>query len=177
MFSTAIGSRPGERLVENEQAGLVDERDRQLHALLVAARQGLHLVVGAVRHPDPFHPRLRRGGCFAGGEAGEPGEVHELMAHGHLRVHAALGGHVAELPAHLGGDRRSVPRDLAAVDRDQVHHGAHRGRLAGAVRAEEPDDGAAADGEAHIIEGNDVTEALADVPNFEHLPPLPVAAP
>ena len=47
-----------ERFVEDQQVGLVHERDRQLHALLVAARQCLHLVVGAVVDVDAFHPRL-----------------------------------------------------------------------------------------------------------------------
>ena len=41
---------PGQRLVEDEQLGLVDQRGRQLDPLLVAVRERLDLVVGPVGH-------------------------------------------------------------------------------------------------------------------------------
>jgi hypothetical protein len=45
---------PGERFVEYEQFRLVDERRCDLRALLVAERQGLHGVVGALGQSHPY---------------------------------------------------------------------------------------------------------------------------
>ena len=39
---------PGERLVEHQDVGLVDQRADQLHPLLVAEREVLELVAGAI---------------------------------------------------------------------------------------------------------------------------------
>ena len=48
----------GERLVEDQQIRVVHERDGELHALLVPARQGLHLVVRPVAEPQPVEPTV-----------------------------------------------------------------------------------------------------------------------
>ena len=95
-------------------------------------------------------------------------EVHELLAHPHTGIEATLLGHVAE-PQPLGdADRPPVPEHLAGIRRDEPEDGAHRGRLAGAVRPEEPEHAPALDRERAARERLDLAEALADVDHFEH---------
>ena len=50
----------GERLVEHEQLRVVHERGRELHALLVAERERLHAVAGALGEAEPLDPAVRR---------------------------------------------------------------------------------------------------------------------
>ena len=59
--STAIGSRPGERLVEHEHRRVVDQRGGELDALLVAEAERLDAVVDPVRDPEPLGPARHRG--------------------------------------------------------------------------------------------------------------------
>ena len=109
--STPTGSRPGERLVEDEQLGLVHERGRELDALLVAERELLDAVVGALGQPEPLDPAV---GGLAAASAPTPvqrGEVDELGAHAHLRVQPALLRHVAE--ARAASSRRPARRASA----------------------------------------------------------------
>ena len=98
----------GERLVEHQQLGLVDERGRELDALLVAERELLDAVLGALgqaRGARSSGPRRASGRV----DAVQRGEVDELGAHAHLRVQAALLRHVAE--ARAGARRRrGAPR-------------------------------------------------------------------
>ena len=47
---------PGERLVEHEQLGSVHERDAELDPLLVAERERLDAVPGALAEPEPLEP-------------------------------------------------------------------------------------------------------------------------
>jgi hypothetical protein len=57
--STPTG-RARERLVEHQQLRVVDERGAELHALLVAERERLDAVAGAVGDPEPLEPAVRR---------------------------------------------------------------------------------------------------------------------
>ena len=100
---------PGERLVEDQQGGVVDQRDRQLGPLLVAVRERLDPPVGLPGQPDPLErgpsgpPRRRER------QPGEPGEVGDLLEHPHAGIEPAFLGHVADPAAGAGIDRRAVP--------------------------------------------------------------------
>ena len=50
-------------------------------------------------------------------------------------------------------------------------------RLAGAVRADQPDDLAALDRGGHAVDGHHAAEGFRDRANFEHAPPLPSESP
>ena len=50
---------PGKRLVEDEQLRFVRERRRQLHALLVAPAQLLHLIVATLAQTETLKPGKR----------------------------------------------------------------------------------------------------------------------
>ena len=133
---------PGERLVEHQQLAAVHERDRELDALLVAVREGDQLV--GHRSPSPSRssqaaPRRRP----RGRHAVQPGEVGDLVEQRHLRVQAALLGHVSEPQAIALTDHVAVPLHRAVDRADDPHHRAHRRGLAGAVAADQPDDLAA----------------------------------
>ena len=163
-----IGSRPGERLVEDEQLGVVDQRRRELDALLVAVGQLLELRLRPVGETHPVEP-LERG--RVGGLARQPvllGEVAELLRDPHPRIEPTLLGHVAETQAGVAIDRRALPPDLAAVRPGEPEDAAHRRGLAGAVRAEEADDAAWVRHERRAIEGDDRAVALGEVKDLEH---------
>jgi hypothetical protein len=157
----------GERLVEHEQLRIMDERGGELDALLVAQRQLLDLGVQAPAQPEALAqlPAGARGPRRA--HPVQAPEVLQLVEHHHAGIQAALLRHVAEALAHLGVDRAPVEEDLARVQGDDTEHGAHRGRLARAVGAEEPDNPLGGHAEAHPVESHDGTEPAPQLPELE----------
>ena len=160
----------GERLVEDEQVGLVHERGGELDALLVAVRELLDGRRGAVAEAEPLEPPVRGGERGRPVEAVELGEVGELDGGRHLRIEAALLGHVAEPEPRLPVDGAVVPAHLARVERDEAEHAPHRRRLAGPVRAEEADDPPARNLERGAVERDDRSEPLACPRDRQHNP-------
>ena len=100
-------------------------------------------------------------------DAVQAGEEDELLEDLHPRVETALLGQVAERPPRQIGRRLAVPGDGARVRPQDVEHDPHRGRLAGAVRAEEAEDLARLDGEADPVEGLGLAEVLPEVGDLE----------
>ena len=152
---------PRERLVEHEELRLAEQRQGQLHPLLVAAGQALDGVVGPVREVEPLEPAVGDRAGLVGPQAGEPGVVHEVVAHPHALVHPALGRHVPDAAAHALVDRRAVPLHASAIEGDETDDRPHGRGLPGAVGSEEADDLAALHGEAHPVERHHVAEALS----------------
>ena len=165
---------PGERLVQHQELRVVGQGQCQLHPLLVAARQVLHRGGGAVGQPHPLEPPIGRGLGLASLEPRQSGEVHDVVAHPHLGVEAALGRHVPHPMANLLGDRAAVPGDGTPVDADEAEDGAHGRGLPRAVGAEEADELPPADGEADAVEGAECAVALLEVGDVEH-PSSPTA--
>ena len=95
------------------------------------------------------------------GEPVQRAEVDELFAERHPRVESPLLWHVAELQA-LGASTPATPshEQLTGVRFDEPEDGAHRRRLAGAVRAQEADYSTWPNLQTHIVEGHDLAEAL-----------------
>ena len=130
----------GERLVEHEQLGVVDERRRQLDALLVAERQRLDAVVGALGDAEPLEParRPRRAPRPACGPV-QAGEVDELVARpassGTGRAPPACSRSAARARRV---DRPAAPAHLARVGVEHAEHDPHRRGLAGAVGPTKP---------------------------------------
>ena len=104
--STASRVEAGERLVEDQRGRLGQQGGDDLDPLLVAQRELLQVVLGAVAQAEPLEQRrdlARAPRCV---HALEPAEVDELVEDLLLGVEPALLGHVAE-PAAVGrGDRR-----------------------------------------------------------------------
>jgi hypothetical protein len=146
----------------------VHERDAELHALLVAERQRLHAVGGPRLEAEPLDPAIGGRTCRGRLHAVQLREVHELVAHPHLRVQPALLRHVAEAGAGGGVDRGAVPAHRAAVGVEHAEHDPHGGRLAGPVRADEPAHPAGRPRERHIVERDEVAEAPRQSVQLEH---------
>jgi hypothetical protein len=81
----------------------------------------------------------------------------------------ALLRHVAEARARRGVHRLPAPSDVAAVGREHAEHDPHRGRLTGAVGADEAVELAGRDGERDPVERDDVAVASREVRQLQHL--------
>jgi hypothetical protein len=145
----------------------VDERGGELGSLLVAERQRLRAPVGDLPEAEALEPAGRRGAGVGMADAVQAGEVHEMVGDAHLRVQAALLGHVAEPRAGGGVDPLPVPADLAAVRLEDAEHDPHGGRLARAVGADEAEHLAGPDVEAEPVEGDGRPVAAAEVVEVE----------
>ena len=118
------------------------------------------------RRPEAIEPLHRRSGGGGGRHPVEPAEVLELLGDQHARVEPAFLGHVAEATA-LGGRPGAVPPHRAGVEIGQPEDGPHRGRLAGAVRAEEADDLAGGNREGQIVERGERAEVAGQAVELE----------
>ena len=168
------GIESGERLVEDEQLRLMDERGRELHPLLVAVRELLHGRAVAVGETEPLEPARCGGACRTRGQPVQTSEVLELIAHPHSRVEAALLGHVSEPQPLLQTDRAPVPTHLATVELDETEDRAHDRRLSGPVRTEEAEHPAAPHVEAQAVEGDG---RVVSFRQRDHLKPSRLRAP
>ena len=126
------------RLVEDEQVRPVLERDDQPDLLLVAPRV---LLVPPARVEVERLDQLRDVRLVDA--AAQVAEVRDRLGAGQSVVQVELAGQVAD--ATMDRDRiggRLDAEDLGAAGGrpDQVEQDAHRGRLAGAVRSQEPED-------------------------------------
>ena len=65
----ALRVEPGRRLVEEQGARLVNQRERQVETALHPARVALDLAVGGSRQPDPFEQLRRCGASVRRGES------------------------------------------------------------------------------------------------------------
>ena len=154
----AVRVEAGRRLVEEHELGRVHEAERDVDAPALAARQRLDQPVAEIDEVErgaELAGALRRGG---GGHAVELGLRDELLVDLRRRVRAAALRDVAELAAHADGIAPEVAaRDgrLARGRHEQRRQHALRGRLAGAVGAEQPDDLAGHDVEVDAAHGLD----------------------
>ena len=158
---------PGERLVEHERHRIVHERRGELHPLLVAVRERVQPRLAALLEPQPRQPAVDAVGGGAAIQPRQSREVLELRPHPHVRIEAALLGHVAEAQTCLAVDRRAGPADLTRVGFDEAEDAAHRRRLARAVRAQQADDAPRAHRQAAAVERGDVAVALAQAGDLQ----------
>src|SRR5262249_34667626 len=86
-------------------------------------------------------------------------------------IEAPLFGQVPEVAARRQVDRAALPADLAGVQRGQAEDGAHRGRLAGTVRAEEAGDGPRLHVERHAIERAPPAVCAPESVDLQHAQP------
>src|SRR6266568_1076286 len=178
---------PPGRLVEDEQLRVggegagdlepalvaVGEVLRELHPLLAQADEGELGERPLQRRALLLHlaGRAEHGGEEAGPGAAVPAGQHvldrrELLEEadvlegpGHAQHHDAMRLHAQQRPL-AEADRPAVG---AVVAGDEVEGGG----LAGAVRADEPDDGALRHVEGDVVHGGEAAEALRDPPHLE----------
>ncbi len=172
----ATGIKARERLVEHQQRRLVDERDPELHALLVSQRELLHPGVGALGQAQALDPAVRRRLRLGGLDAVQPRHVGELVAYPHLGVEAALLGHVAEVPPRPGVGLGALPANMAGVGLEHAQHDPHCRGLARAVGPDEPEQLAGRHLEGQIVEGDHVAVAPRECVELEHTLVVPAPA-
>src|SRR5262249_40554858 len=142
---------------------LVDERGGKLHALLVAEAQLLYLVVATRRDAEALGPSVDRPACRVDRHPVQPRKIDALVGDLHSRVQTALLGHVPDASPRVEVDRASGPAHLACVRGEHAERDSHRGRLAGAVAADEPEDLAGRYRKRHVLYGDDVAVPLSDL--------------
>ena len=133
-----------ERLVEHEELRIVQHRRDELHLLLHALRERLHAAVAPAAERHALEPVGGAAACLGRGDALEPREEDDAIEHAHLLVEAPLLRQVADAFEHAAIEARVLveqehPPRVAPEDAERD---AQRGRLAGAVRTEQPIDGA-----------------------------------
>ena len=145
------------------------QRGRELHALLIAERQVLDAIVRTLRDAEDLDRLCGPTRSVGPRQPVQPREVHELLEHFHLRDR----GRVPPACSRTGvaPPRRAAVRcqsDLAGVGLEHAERDAHRGRLARAVRPDEPDDLAVRHREGDAVQGDDVAEATRETDQLEH---------
>ena len=154
-----------ERLVEEEDQRLLDERPAERDALLLAAghlaRLALEQVRDVERLGDALHARLDLGL----GPVLELEPERDVVVRGHVRVERVVLEHHRHPPL-VGrdvGDVLVAEEDPAAVEAIEARDHAQRRALAAARRAEERDERAVGDLEREVVDGLDVAVEARDV--------------
>ena len=154
-----LGIEAGRRLVEEDQLGIADQREREVQPAqlpageLAAALVGLLLQAGEREHLlDVARARI------------EARPVAQRLARRDVRVDAAGLQHDADSLAQRAAAAARVEaehRDLAAAARAVALEDLDRRRLAGAVRPEQPEDLAAAHADVDSADGLELAVSLA----------------
>src|SRR6185436_6894634 len=133
---------PAQRLVEDQQLRLVDDRLRQLHALAHALAVGADLAVADVEQVDRIE-RLARG-CLRGvvTHAVQPGERLDPLHARHVLVERILLWAEVQSPVLCGvaPDRLSEHAHAAGARPQLAGHDLHERRLPRPVRTEQAGD-------------------------------------
>src|SRR5262249_50493165 len=144
------------RLVEEEDARTVDQRECEVEPPLHAARVAAHLAIRGVREADALEQLVPARCALLPRQRLQARLKTEVLAAGEERVEGGLLEGCAARLAHL----RSVLRDVEAGNTggprrwwQQRGQHQHRGRLAGAVRSEEAVDLAGRDVEVDPVDG------------------------
>ena len=166
-----FGIEAGRRLVENQDVRVVDDGLREADALPVSFGQLGALTVRHVGDARALHHLLDASRPLAGGHAFDLGDEPEILEDAHVGVERRRLRQVAG--AALGLDR--LVEDVEPGDNGFAFGGrhvagqdAHRRRLAGAVGSEEPENLAALDPEADVVDRGDAAVAFREVLNLDH---------
>ena len=148
----------------HERAG---ERDALLHALRELA-QRLVAELDETREVLHLGDRVRQG--LPAQAVGAREEV-DVFVHGRVAAVGQRVGHVADAPVRDLGmveDAHAVEQDVSAVGVVERREDAHRRGLAGAVRTDEADDLARAEGERNMVDGVDAArEGAHEIANLD----------
>ena len=153
-----------ERLVEDQQLGIVDERLRQLDALAHALAVGADLLVGRLHQVDAPSARPRRVVGLLLREAVEADQRRDPLEPGHPLVERVLLGAEPDLEVELrvAPDRLAEHLDRPLARLQLTGDQLHERRLAGAVRAEQAGD-ARRHVDADVVQADDLAVPLRDV--------------
>ena len=155
----AGGVEAGQRLVEDEQLGLVHQGGGQLHPLLVAVGQRSTLPRARSAMPRPLQPaRPAAPGVGARPSPCSRPRYSICSPTSMPGYRPRSSGMYPNRRRSVGPDGPAVPSHPAGVELGQPEDGPHRGRLAGAVGAEEPDHLPAGTPNREVVEGDQCAE-------------------
>ncbi len=165
------------RLVEDEHLRIVQQRARELDALLHALGELGHQSFAQRAEIGELDDRGDRARALGDGHAIGGREKIEVLADGDALVDAGVIGHVADATTHAFGidlDVDAVDLDTAAARFEQRAHDADGGGFAGAVGAEEGEDFPFGYVEGDVVDGVDGAERFNEVLDTDHaeVPPL-----
>jgi hypothetical protein len=135
----------GGDLVEQHDLRLHRQRPDDRHALLLAARELVGIMVHVVGKTEALEQPHRAGKLAARATAHPHGREHHVFARAHMREEVVGLEHDADPLAHRLrieprlGDVHAVQKDRAVVDRLQQVDAAQQRRLAGPRRADQAD--------------------------------------
>ena len=154
----------GRGLVEDQQARAAQQRGGDPEPLAHAVRVAADLVLGAGAELDDVeHLVDPRGGTARGPSTVQRGEQFEVLACAEIGVEARRLDEARDALQGAGALAHRVASeqlDGALGGRDQAERHAQRGRLAGAVRAEEAVHVAGVDVQVDVVDREDVVVAL-----------------
>ena len=155
----------GRRLVEEEDARAVQQRQREVQPALHAARVGRRPAIGGVGEADALEQLVAAAAALGARDALQPALQAHVLAAGQHRVERHVLQRDADRGAHLG----SLLRDVVARDgrpargrRQQRREHLDGRRLAGAVGAEEAVDLARRHVQVDPVDGAHAALELAD---------------
>jgi hypothetical protein len=163
------GVEARERLVHDQNIGIVHEGCRHLHPLLITEREGLELVATALDESQSLEQVIRSLGRRRLVDAVQAREVSELLADLHLRVEPTLLGHVAEPVEGALADGRVIEQHLAGVGLKNTEDHPHRCCFAGAVAPNKPGEAATPHLEADVVDNSAGAEAAGEISHAEHV--------
>ena len=153
----------GQRLVEQEHGRLEDEGAGDGHALLLAARQLAGQPVPEGVEADRGEAGARQSPRLPPAPPGDARPVGDVVEHAHVREQRiALEHHADVAPGRADvGDVAVADQDAAGRRRLEAGDQAERRRLAAARGAEQGDEAAGLDGEAHVANRGHLAIGLA----------------
>src|ERR1051326_2766157 len=157
------GIEPRERLVENDEIRIVQDRGNELHLLLHSLRQIRHFAEPPVGQSEAVQPFQRLGARDPPRDTLRLGKKYKDVEHAHLRIEPALLRQITNSrgKAAAAGDR-AEELHFAGVGLVDVHDHADRRALAGAVRAQQAVNRSGGDGERQRVDGGVTREAFGD---------------
>jgi hypothetical protein len=161
-----LGVESRGRLVEDDQLRLVDERPGDQKAPLHPARQRPDALVRPLAQQGEVEQLVHPGRHPLGLQPEVAAVDDQVLAHRQLAVQVGLLRDDAEPrldPTPLAGGVHAEHTQLAAADRRQAVDHLHRGRLAGAVRAQEAEADPGLDLELDPVHGRSRPVALSQL--------------
>ncbi len=151
---------PAERLVQNQQVRLVNDRGEELDLLAHALRQLLAALVRDAFELDALQTPPYTLGQASIRHAVEASDVLQIGADLHLAVHAALLGQISDAVLRVEGRRPAEHLELAGIGEQDGHDHSDRRRLAGAVGSDEAVQGTSRHLEVQAVDGNRGAESF-----------------
>ena len=161
----------GERLVHQQDLGVVEDRRDELDLLLIALGQLLRPAIAELRDAQAGQPVERLTARSIRWQAVQRGEVGELVDHRHPRVKAALLGQVTPRRAGQLAAVGPVPGHGPVVCVEDAEDDPHRRRLAGAIRTDKTEYLARGNLEGKAVERPGRAEPLVELIDDEAHPP------